>query len=75
MVRAWFPRRRSHPMATQSLPTMATHAPPVLYVLDYCCRLRIARWKDGERMVVDWGGCGIVGLEVPFMLKGEDYGW
>ncbi|KAF9773412.1 hypothetical protein IL306_008792, partial [Fusarium sp. DS 682] len=27
-VRAWRPRRRSHAMATQSFPTMATQAPP-----------------------------------------------
>lgn len=55
MVRAWFPRRRSHPMATQSLPTMATHAPPVDYLLDVCCGLWIASWRNGDEMWrIEW---------------------
>jgi hypothetical protein len=41
-VRAWRPRRRSQAIATQSLPTMATQAPPLM-----------AKGEDWD-MIVRW---------------------
>ena len=32
---AWFPKRRSHAMATQSFPTMAITEPPLYSIIDY----------------------------------------
>ena len=37
------PRRRSHAMATQSLPTIATQAPPSAQSLELCAESD--RWK------------------------------
>ena len=50
-VRACSPSRRSQAMATQSLPTMATQAPPSVQILSAfdLCIVKMVRCTDGKR--------------------------